>query len=173
MPTYHRETWIDAPLQDVWAFHSRIEGLTSVTPAFLDLRVDRVVGPDGTEDPEVLEEGTRIDLSARPFDVGPRQSWTSIVTEREHGDGEAHFRDEMEDGPFPHWEHTHRFYAGDSGETLLSDRVEFRLPFGGLGEAVAGVADLGFEPMFAFRHRRTKRLLEAEQLPSWLRGDDG
>ncbi|WP_255149978.1 SRPBCC family protein [Halorarius halobius] len=175
MPTYHRETWVDAPLEDVWAFHSRIEGLTSVTPEFMNLRVERVVGPDGEEDPGILAAGTRIEMSMRPFDVGPRQTWTSVITEREESDEKAHFVDVMEDGPFPHWEHTHRFYSGDdadTGETLVSDRVEFELPFGALGEQAAQFADLGFEPMFRSRHRRTKQLLEREQIPAWVHGDE-
>ncbi|WP_255196386.1 SRPBCC family protein [Halorarius litoreus] len=164
MPTYHRETWVDAPLDEVWAFHSRIEGLTEVTPAFMNLRIESVTGPDGEDDPEILDVGTRIEMSMRPFDVGPRQSWTSVIVEREEGDGKAFFRDEMEDGPFPTWEHTHRFYAGDGdeeGETLVSDRIEYELPFGELGEFVAQFGDLGFEPMFRGRHRKTKQLLES------------
>jgi ligand-binding SRPBCC domain-containing protein len=172
MPTYHRETWINAPLEEVWEFHSRIEGLTEVTPEFMNLRVESVTGPDGEPDPEVLEEGARIELSMRPFDVGPRQSWTSVIVEREEGDGKAHFRDEMEDGPFPTWEHTHRFYEED-GETLVSDKVEYELPFGELGEFVAQFGDLGFEPMFRGRHRKTKRLLEGGyETPDSSEADD-
>lgn len=161
MPTYHRETWIDAPLDEVWEFHSQIEGMTSVTPEFMNLRVESMTGPDGEDDPEILEKGTRIEMSMRPFDVGPRQSWTSVITEREEGDEKAYFRDVMEDGPFPRWEHTHRFFE-DDGETLVSDRVEYELPFGEVGEFLAEFGELGFEPMFRARHRKTKRLLEGD-----------
>lgn len=163
MPTYHRETWVDAPLDDVWAFHSGIEGLTALTPDFMDLHIERIVGPDGTEDPEVLEAGARIEMSLGPLDALPRQSWTSVITEREYDPeaGRAYFRDTMEDGPFPHWEHTHRFYEGDEGTTLVSDRVEYRLPGGPLGEFVSPLSGpVGFAPMFRFRHRETRRLLE-------------
>jgi ligand-binding SRPBCC domain-containing protein len=65
----------------------------------------------------------------------------------------------MEDGPFRHWEHTHRFFA-DGAETVVDDRVVYALPFGGLGDAVAPLARVGFEPMFRFRHSRTRELLE-------------
>lgn len=172
MPTYHRETWVDAPLSDVWEFHSTVDGLVRLTPAFLDLEVGSVTGPDGEPDPEVLDAGTRIELSARPVDALPRQSWTSVVVDREAGDDRAFFRDRMDDGPFPHWVHEHRFYGEDvasgarsdggttSEATLVSDRVEFRLPGGPLGERLAEFADFGFEPMFRYRHRRTKELLE-------------
>jgi ligand-binding SRPBCC domain-containing protein len=164
MPTYHRETWVDAPLEDVWEFHSQITGLTALTPEFMNLELKRVVGPDGEADPDVLETGSRISMSLSPFDVLPRQSWTSVITEREYEPdaGRAYFRDTMEDGPFPHWEHTHRFFENESGETLVSDRIEYRLPGGPLGEAVGPLSGpVGFEPMFRFRHRRTKQLLES------------
>lgn len=159
MPTYHRETWVDAPLEDVWDFHVRVEGLEALTPAFLNLRVESVTGPDGESDPEELTVGTRVETSVRPFDVLPRQSWVSEITERERDEDRARFRDVMVEGPLPHWEHTHSFYAED-GETLVSDRVAYRLPFGGLGEQVAQFAGIGFEPLFGYRHRRTRELLE-------------
>lgn len=158
MATYQRQTRIEAPLAEVWAFHSRIEGLTALTPAWLHLRVERVVGPDGEEDPEELLTGARIDLSVRPLGVGPRQRWTSRITERGRGEGWARFRDIMEQGPFDHWRHTHQFFA-DGDETVLVDRVEYELPMAG---SLGPLAVVGFEPMFRYRHRRIKQLLERE-----------
>jgi ligand-binding SRPBCC domain-containing protein len=159
MSTYRRGTRVGAPLEEVWEFHSRISGLEALTPGFMNLRVEGVVGPDGGPDPEVLEAGSRIDMSMRPLGVGPRRTWTSVITEREAGAGSAMFRDRMEDGPFPEWVHTHRFFA-DDGETLVVDHVEYRLPGGPLGEAVGPLGRVGFEPMFRYRHRRTRELLE-------------
>lgn len=159
MPTYHRETWVAAPLEEVWDFSVQVDGLEQVTPGFMNLRVESVTGPDGEPGPEELTEGTRIEASVHPFGLGPRQSWVSRITERERDDERAHFRDEMVEGPVPYWEHTHSFYA-EGDETLVSDRVAYRLPFGGLGEQLAEFADLGFEPLFQYRHRRTRELLE-------------
>lgn len=159
MPTYRRRTRVAAPLDEVWSFHSRISGLEALTPGFVNLRVESVVGPDGEADPEVLEPGTRIRMSLRPFGLGPRQSWTSVVVDREETDGAAYFADEMEDGPFPEWRHTHRFY-GDGDFTAIVDEVEYRLPGGPLGDAAGAFGDVGFEPMFRHRHRRTRELLE-------------
>jgi len=65
----------------------------------------------------------------------------------------------MRDGPFEHWAHTHRFVA-DGEETVLTDSVEYELPLGALGRALGPLAVVGFEPMFRYRHRRTKALLE-------------
>lgn len=156
MATYQRRTRVVAPLPEVWAFHSRIEGLTALTPDWMTMRVERIVGPDGEQDPGELLAGTRIDLSVRPLGIAPRQRWTSVIDERAEGEGWARFRDTMEQGPFDYWRHTHQFF-GDGDETVLVDRVEYELPF---VRPLGPAAVLGFEPMFRYRHRQTKKLLE-------------
>ncbi|WP_227355014.1 SRPBCC family protein [Haladaptatus salinisoli] len=157
MTTYQREVWVDAPFEDVWRFYSTIDGLEALTPEWMHLRVEGIRGPDGDPEPDVLETGTEVRLSLRPFGVGLRQRWTSEITRRKERDGSALFRDEMRDGPFPEWRHTHQFYDGD-GRTLVRDRVKYRLP--ALGTAGSPLAKVGFEPMFRYRHRKTKELLE-------------
>ena len=162
MPTYRRKMRVPAPISDVWAFHSTIEGLEALTPGWMHLRIEAVRGPDGERDPEILERGTQIRMSIQPFGVGPRQRWISRIVEREaddaleDDDGSAHFVDDMTDGPFRTWNHTHAFYA-DGDETILVDTVDYRLPFGVIGDAVGPVAKVGFEGMFRDRHRRTRR----------------
>jgi ligand-binding SRPBCC domain-containing protein len=162
MATYERSVRVRAPLERVWDFHSRVEGLERLTPDWLDLRVERVTGPDGEPDPDVLETGATIRLSAAPGGLGPRQRWTSRIVARERTDGSAYFRDEMVDGPFPTWLHTHSFYR-DGDATVVRDRVRYDLPGGGLGRRLSPLAVVGFEPMFRYRHRRTKRLLETDR----------
>ncbi|MHB9285591.1 SRPBCC family protein [Halobacteriales archaeon Cl-PHB] len=159
MTTYERSVWVDAPLAAVWEFHSGVSGLEALTPDWFHLRVDAVLGPDGERDPAVLASGAEIRASVRPLGVGPRQRWTSRIVARGREDGTAYFRDVMDDGPFPEWEHTHLFY-GDGDRTLVRDHVEYSLPGGELGRRVAPLAVVGFDPMFRYRHHRTKALLE-------------
>jgi ligand-binding SRPBCC domain-containing protein len=83
----------------------------------------------------------------------------SVITDRERDGGTGMFRDVMESGPFAEGEHTHRFFADGDG-TIVSDRVEYRLPGGPLGRAVSPLGRVGLVPMFFGRHRTTKKLLE-------------
>lgn len=159
MATYERSVWVDAPLERVWKFYSRAQGLIELTPDWLDLRVESIRSPDGEMDPGVLAPGSRVTVSVQPLGVGPRRRWISEIVEREEGDGHALFRDVMHDGPFPRWEHTHRFSARDGG-TEVTDHVEYDLPCGPFGRALGPVGVVGFEPVFWRRHRRTKELLE-------------
>lgn len=163
MSVYERETRIRAPFEEVWDFHSRGEGLEALTPSFMNLRVERIISPDGGprpgSDSAQLERGSRVKATVRPFGVGPRQGWTSVIVEREEHDTAAMFVDEMEDGPFPYWQHTHSFYA-DGSETLIRDHVEYELPFGKLGRIASQFGSVGFDPMFRYRHWKTGRVLE-------------
>lgn len=176
MPTYDRRTTIDAPLEDVWTFYTRIEGLEAVTPDWVHLRVESVIGPDGDAEPDGLPAGTEIALSIRPFGVGPRQYTRSLITDRKRGERWGRFVDEMVSGPFPHWVHTHSFAAvGD--RTVLWDHVEYDMPgsdVAGVGRvAVLGtpIANVGLETMFRARHRVTKAHLEGVDSPSVRRAE--
>jgi len=164
MATYRRETYVDAPFADVWAFHATTDGLEALTPGFVNLEVEAVTGPDGGEDPEELDAGSRIELSVRPFGIGPRRRVVSVITDREHGDGAGMFRDVMASGPLAEWEHTHRFFADGDG-TRLVDHVRYDLPGGALGRAVSPFGRIGLEPMFRGRHRTTKEILEGHSGP--------
>lgn len=163
MSVYERETRVRAPFEEVWGFHSRGEGLEALTPTFMNLRVERIISPEGgpspSSDGDQLERGSRVKATVRPFGVGPRRGWTSVIVEREEHDTAAMFIDEMEDGPFPYWQHTHSFYA-DGSETLIRDHVEYELPFGIFGRIASQFGSIGFKPMFSYRHWKTGRILE-------------
>lgn len=159
--TYERATRVEASLEDVFEFYSSPEGLLALTPSWVDLRIEAATGPDGEPDPDVLEEGAAVTSSLSPFGVLPRQRWVSEIVERRTGDDVAGFTDVMVDGPFPEWTHTHRFVEDGDG-TIVYDRVEYELPGGPAGRALAPLGFVGFEPMFRYRHRRTRALLEAD-----------
>lgn len=175
MTVYEHESVVDAPLDRVWAFHVDPGGLPALTPAWLHLRIESVTGPDDEADPDVLEAGSRMVSSVRPFGVGPRQRWTSEITTARREDDRAVLRDRMVEGPFPRWDHTHRFEsvggdgsddagsddAGSGPRTRVTDRVTYRLPGGPVGSVASPVGFVGLEPLFRFRHRRLRKLLDA------------
>lgn len=159
MPVFEAETHVDAPLDEVWDFHSRIDGLVDLTPNWMGMRIRSVVGPDGEPDPGILEEGSRIDVSLKPFGVIPGFSWTSVILERGREDGTAVFKDEMVEGPFKKWIHTHSFEERNGG-TVVNDRVEFELPFWMLGRFGTPFFRLNARRMFSQRHKKTREILE-------------
>lgn len=163
MAVYERSVHVNAPFEDVWDFHSSIDGLDALTPGWVNLRAESVRGPDGEEDPDVMVADTTATVSLRPFGVGPRQESTTRIVERERTDDDGretgYFVDEMSGGPFAHWRHTHRFEAVEGG-TRVTDHVEYQLAGGSVGRFASPFAVVGFAPMFRYRHRQTKQLLE-------------
>ena len=166
MATYRRRTRIRAPLAEVWAFHSTIDGLEALTPGWMGLAVESVRPPEGHGDTDELLEGTEITMASKPLGVAPETRWISRITDRREGEGYCMFRDDMLGGPFGLWIHTHEMY-GDSGETVLIDSVEYELP--SPVDRLDSFATVGFEPMFRYRHRKTKELLEPESTAATAR----
>lgn len=159
MATFKRQTRVRAPLERVWEFHSTVDGLIHLTPRWANIRVEDLRLPEGAEG-DVLVEGSEIDLSVKPFGVGPRQSWTSVITERREesigtGTGRAHFVDEMIGGPMAEWEHTHTFRAVGE-ETIVRDLVRYRTKLGG---PLDRLGEVGMALAFRDRHRRTREIL--------------
>lgn len=159
MHTYERSIRVGAPFEEVWAFHSSESGLEALTPSWMGLHIESVQGPDGEADPPELVVGSLLTVTTRPFGIGPEQRWTSEIVARERRGGAGYFRDVMHEGPFRTWEHTHLFYA-DGDSTILRDHVRYELPLGPLSGAFDPLAYVGFEPLFRYRHRRTRALLE-------------
>jgi NAD dependent epimerase/dehydratase family enzyme len=62
-------------------------------------------------------------------------------------------------GPYALWHHTHEFEPDDGG-TIIRDRVRYRLPFGALGDAIAGwLVRWDLQAVFDFRRHRIEELM--------------
>ena len=95
-----------------------------------------------------IANGTRTSfaLAKGPF----RFRW---VAEHRNVEVGRRFTDVQVEGPFRSWEHVHDFQPRNGAASTLSDRIEYQLPMGSLGRAVAGSslrADL--ERTFRYRH---------------------
>lgn len=143
MPTFTRRSVIDVPAVEAFNWHDRPGALERLLPPW-----DRiaVVGRHGG-----IEDGARTELRIAR---GPlRFRWVAVHHGYEAGRG---FVDEQQRGPFAAWRHVHRFTARGPTACLLEDEIEYRLPLGAIGQAIAGRSvrrDL--VRTFRFRHRRT------------------
>jgi len=139
--TFVKTTRLDAPSTEVFRWHERPGALERLIPPWDRVEVINRTGG--------IENGSRVTLR------GPGGRW--IV---EHRDvvPDTQFRDVLLRGPFSRWEHTHRMKPEGEGACLLEDRIEYTLPLGLLGSAVAGAyVRSSLERLFDYRHRRTAR----------------
>ena len=132
-----------------------------VTPDVLQPKIEGVVGPASATAEDELIPGMRIQLSLKPFVVGPCQQLTSEIVATEYEADRAAFQDVMVEGPFHRWDHTHEFVADGDG-TIVRDVVVYELPGGKLGSILSPLAWPGFELVFRYRHRKTRALLSEE-----------
>ena len=142
----HRFT-VRAPVERVRAFHTRPDALASITPPPIRLQLH--------EAPGSLEFGGRLRFTLRFGPLGV--SWTARVEDV----SPTGFVDVQESGPFRRWTHRHAFVALAQGQTEVHDVIDIQLrPHLWWGAFGLGMV-LGLPLLFAYRARRTRRLLEA------------
>ncbi len=105
---------------EVFEFFSDAFNLELLTPKFLNFRIL-------TPPPINIKEGTIIQYKISLF--GVPMKWK---TEIEKFEPENLFVDNQVKGPYSLWHHTHIFEETENG-TLMTDIVNYRLPFGILG----------------------------------------
>lgn len=107
---------------------------------------------------EPIGEGSRVEFAIHS---GPlRQRW--VAEHRGFVPGRQ-FRDVQISGPFRHWEHTHLVEPDGPDGCFLEDRIEYSLPGGAVGKALAGsTIRKMLERTFRYRHHITSRDLMRE-----------
>jgi ligand-binding SRPBCC domain-containing protein len=148
MPIFEKRSRIAATPERVFAFHEAPDALERLTPPWEKARVVEKTGG--------IEAGARVVLEAW---IGPiKTRWVAEHTRYEKG---RMFHDSQRSGPFRRFEHTHLMEPDGSGGCWLTDRIEYELPLGKLGEIGGGwIARRKLERMFAYRHDVTKRACE-------------
>ena len=159
MPTYERLTRIEAPLERVWEFHDRPDGLEVLTPAPVGLRFESAVGGDGEETDDEILPGADLVYSIDPLGIGYRREVKARIVDRWRDDGRAGFTDVLQDVPGVSWEHTHELIA-DGDATILRDHVEYGLSSDWIERLSVPLVTVGLGVAFWDRHRRTKARLE-------------
>lgn len=146
-----RRSRIEAPAEEVYAWHALPEALQQLTPPGEDIEVLEKTGG--------IERGARVVLrfGRWPF----RRRWVA-----EHQDflPGRYFSDIQVSGPFAYWKHTHTFEPEGHAACILEDKVEYALPFGFLGRWLAGkFVRRKLDKMFEHRHAITARLIAARR----------
>ena len=138
-----RRSRIEAPADAVFAWHLRPDALEKLIPPGEPMKVLETTGGIG--------DGARVVFLVQ---VGPvPMRW--VAEHRNYLPGRE-FTDVQVAGPFAFWEHRHRVEPDGPGACVLEDRIDYALPLGWLGRAVAGwYVRRKLDRLFAYRHRIT------------------
>jgi len=111
-------------VKEAWEFLSDPINLQTITPDYMKFEI--LSGADRTMYP-----GQIIQYIVTPI-AGMKNTW---VTEITHVDTHKYFVDEQRYGPYALWHHKH-FVKEISGGVEMEDIIDYKLPFGVLGQLV-------------------------------------
>jgi ligand-binding SRPBCC domain-containing protein len=147
MPSsFHASTPVAASAEQLFAFHSDPNNLTVVMPPMLKLVSLTTDGP--------ALEGRMIELHVRDWWIIPMHwtcRWKTVQA--------PHLLvDEIVQGPFPLFEHEHRFEPDGEGGCVMHDRVTYEFGHSWWGKLISETAvRLYLTLLFKFRHHRTRQ----------------
>ena len=168
---FETRQWVPFPVELLFAFFANPANLPHLMPPALQTRLEdarieppapRPVAADPARRFKSVAAGvgSEILISFYPIRWVPKRvSWMARITEFEWN---SHFCDEQVRGPFALFRHRHGIEAevrdGVEG-TLVSDAIEFALPYGWLGRMGAVLVRRNLERSFAYRQKRLPEIL--------------
>jgi len=156
-----RSQLVPAARAEVFAFFADALNLESITPPFLRFRVT-------TPGPIAMAPGALIDYRLSLYGAGFR--WRTRIEVWEPG---VRFVDVQLSGPYRLWRHTHAFEDAPGG-TRVSDRVEYELPLGPLGDLAHGLfVRRALARIFDHRRARIAERFGAPPAPAGLTSPAG
>jgi len=179
---FETRQWVPFPVELVFAFFANPANLPHLMPPRLKARIEdarlkpppaRPVSPDPARRflSVAAGVGSEILISFVPIRWVPKRvSWMARITDFEWN---SHFCDEQERGPFSEFRHRHGIQAetqeGQEG-TLVTDEMEFSLPYGVAGEVGCLLVQRQLEQSCAFRQKRLPEILAAAARQAARRG---
>ncbi|MGA9670753.1 MAG: SRPBCC family protein [Terracidiphilus sp.] len=170
-PQFEISHWVPFPSDLVFAFFADPSNLPLLMPPRLEVRIEEAdlkappVRPATSEVMRMLPinpAGARSEIlvSFLPLSwLRMRVQWRVRITEFEWY---SHFCDEQIEGPFERFHHRHEIRPeirrGVWG-TLVTDTIDFRLPFGPLGNLGSRFVRHDFAKSFAHRRRRLPEVM--------------
>ena len=112
---------INEDIEKVWEFYTDIRHLEIITPKKLNLKIINTTN-------QKIILGQETILSAKIIIM--KRTWHSKITFFQ----QYEYIDEMLEGPFIKWKHTHKFKRINKNKTEIIDKVEFSLPYGAFGK---------------------------------------
>jgi ligand-binding SRPBCC domain-containing protein len=153
MRTYilEREQIIPLTRRRTFSFFADAFNLELITPPFLRFKVL-------TKPPVTMHAGALLDYRLALFGLPFR--WQTLI---ESWNPDAAFVDTQIAGPYALWHHTHTFEALAEDQTLMRDRVLYRIPFSLIGRLSHGLlVKRLLKEIFDYRAGVVGRLLTPE-----------
>jgi len=145
--TLHKKQNLPISLDQAWGFLSDPKNLKIITPEYMGFNI-----LSGADRP--MFAGQIIQYIVTPV-LGIKTKW---VTEITHVLDKQYFVDEQRFGPYSLWHHKH-FLKEIDGGVEMEDIVDYKLPFGFLGQLVHPIlVKPKLEEIFNYRTKKLEEL---------------
>jgi len=152
MQIYRKRSHIDAPVEQLFAFHENPGAFLRLNPPWEPVEMVEHTGG--------IRDGARVDVRLKLGGLLPVR-W--LLTHRNYIHNQQ-FEDAQVRGPFAHWVHTHRTESDGAGGSFLEDHIAYKLPLGIVGRVFGGAfAHAKLARMFTYRHAITAHDLAMHQ----------
>ncbi|WBX77139.1 SRPBCC family protein [Tenacibaculum ovolyticum] len=120
--TLETEQELKIPLEKAWDYFSSPENLAKITPPKMGFNITSKVD-------KKAYQGQIITYKVSPI-AFIKTNWVTEITQVKERD---FFIDEQRFGPYSMWHHEHWFEKLANGNTLMKDKISYKIPFGFLG----------------------------------------
>lgn len=145
--TLHTKQQLPISVDEAWYFLSDPKNLKVITPDYMGFHI--VSG-----DERKMFAGQIIKYIVTPV-AGIKIKWVTEITHVQEGE---YFVDEQGFGPYALWHHKH-FLKPVSGGVEMEDIVDYKLPFGFLGQLVHPIlVGPKLEEIFNYRRKKLSEL---------------
>ncbi|MCG9790935.1 SRPBCC family protein [Flavobacterium algicola] len=149
MKLYKKESvqYVDATLEECWAFFSSPKNLQKITPDTMGFQITDYDGKN-------MYAGQIIQYKVSPL-LGIKLPWVTEITVVED---KSYFIDEQRFGPYALWHHKHFFEATAKG-VKMTDVVHYGLPLGLLGRMMNTLmVKSKLNEIFAYREKAVNQI---------------
>ncbi len=136
-----RKQIINRPIKEVFDFFADAGNLERITPPELNFNIT-------TPQPIDIKKGTLIEYKLKLRGIPVR--WKTEITD---WNPPHSFVDTALKSPYKQWIHLHTFEEGASGETIMKDRVRYRLPLEPLGNLAHWYVKKELKYIFDYRRK--------------------
>ncbi len=148
------EQTLSAPIDIVWDYFSQPKNLNELTPKNMAFEI--------TSDKLSRMYSGQIITYKIEIAPGIKQNWITEITQVKN---EQLFVDEQRFGPYSMWHHEHHFKPISEGNVLMTDIVHYKLPFGFLGNILAGrIIRNRIRQIFQFRQEKITEIFGSMDL---------
>lgn len=149
--TLYTEQRLKVSIDEAWSFFSSPQNLQKITPAHMGFEITSSVDTKAYE-------GQIITYTVGIL-PGIKQNWVTEITQVKEG---SFFIDEQRFGPYKMWHHEHFFERVSKEETLMKDKISYKIPFGILGEFAQNIfIKKQLENIFKHRYSTLEKIFNA------------